>query len=91
MGQQFEVARKVYEMNKDKPREICNTLQPHAWGYNRAHDGNHKTADEILGMLADAASMNANLLLNVGPKGDGSFPDEDISALEEAGRRLKQN
>jgi alpha-L-fucosidase len=91
VGQQFEVAQKVYEMNKDKPREICNTLQPHAWGYNRAHDGNHKTADEILEMLADAASMNANLLLNVGPKGDGSFPDEDISALEEAGRRLKQN
>lgn len=42
-------------------------------------------------MLADAASMNANLLLNVGPKGDGSFPEEDISPLEEAGRRLKQN
>ena len=55
------------------------------------HDRNHKTADEILELLADAASMNTNLLLNVGPKGDGSFPDEDISALEEAGRRLKQN
>jgi len=91
VGQQFEVARKVYEMNKDKPREICNTLQPHAWGYNKAHDGNHKTADEILEMLTDAAAMNANLLLNVGPKGDGSFPEEDISALKEAGRRLKQN
>ena len=91
VGQQFEVARKVYEMNQDKPREICNTLQPHAWGYNRAHDGNHKNADEILEMLADAAAMNANLLLNVGPKGDGSFPEEDISALEEAGRRLKQD
>jgi alpha-L-fucosidase len=91
VGQQFEVARKVYEMNKDKPREICNTLQPHAWGYNKAHDGNHKNAEEILEMLADAAAMNANLLLNVGPKGDGSFPEEDISALVEAGRRLKQN
>lgn len=30
VGQQFEVARKVYEMNKDEPREICNTLQPQA-------------------------------------------------------------
>ena len=78
-------------MNKDKPREICNTLQPHAWGYNKAHDGNHKNAEEILEMLDDAAAMNANLLLNVGPKGDGSFPEEDISALVEAGRRLKRN
>lgn len=85
VGQQFEVARKVYELNKNKPREICNTLQPHAWGYNRQHDGNHKSAQEILEMLEDAAAMDANLLLNVGPKGDGSLPPEDIRALEEAG------
>jgi alpha-L-fucosidase len=32
--------------------------------------------------------MNANLLLNVGPKGDGSFPEEDIAAITEAGARL---
>jgi len=32
VGQQFEVARKVYEKNKNKPSEICNTLQSHAWG-----------------------------------------------------------
>jgi alpha-L-fucosidase len=89
VGQQFEVARCVYELNKDKPREICNTLQPHAWGYNKQHDGNHKNAEEILKMLSDAAAINANLLLNVGPKGDGSFPEEDIRALEEAGRFLK--
>lgn len=88
VGQEFEVARKVYELNKDKPREICNTLQPHAWGYNRQHDGNHKSAEEILLMLEDASAMDANLLLNVGPKGDGSFPEEDIKALEEAGKSL---
>lgn len=91
VGQQFEVARKVYELNKDKPREICNTLQPHAWGYNKAHDGNHKSAEDILEMLSDAAAINANLLLNVGPKGDGSFPEEDIKALEKAGSILKSD
>ena len=91
VGQQFEVARLVYEKNKDKPREICNTLQPHAWGYNKQHDGNHKSADDILQMLEDASTMNANLLLNVGPKGDGSFPEEDIRALTEAGQRLNVN
>jgi len=91
VGQQFEVARKVYEMNKNKPREICNTLQPHAWGYNKKHDGNHKSADEILQILEDAAAINANLLLNVGPKGDGSFPQEDIDALTIAGKQLHEN
>ena len=88
VGQQFEVARKVYELNKDKPKEICNTLQPHAWGYNKAHDGNHKSAEEVLVLLEEAAAQQANLLLNVGPKGDGSIPEEDIRALEEAGQVL---
>ena len=91
VGSQFEVANRVYELNRSKPREICNTLQPHAWGYNKQHDGNHKTAAEILEMLEDAASIDANLLLNVGPKGDGSFPEEDIRALEEAGLILKSD
>ena len=90
IGEEFEVAKITYEKNKDKPKEICNTLQPHAWGYKKATDGKHKTAAEIMGMLADAKKINANLLLNVGPKGDGSFPEEDIKSLTEAGKMLKQ-
>ena len=90
VGEKFEVARKVYELNRGKPIEICNTLQPHAWGYNKKHDGQHKSADEVLEMLSEAKAMDANLLLNVGPKGDGSFPEEDIRALTEAGSILLQ-
>ena len=88
VGKQFEIARKVYEKNKNKPREICNTLQPHAWGYNKADDGIHKTSEEVLQMLKDAELMNANLLLNVGPKGDGSIPEEDVITLRKAGKML---
>jgi alpha-L-fucosidase len=88
VGEQFEVAKIAYEKNKDKPREICNTLQAHAWGYNKNEDGKHKTATDIIQMLNDAEKSNANLLLNVGPKGDGSFPEEDIAALKEAGKIL---
>ena len=47
----------VYEKNKDKPREICNTLQQHVWGYNRQHDGNHKTADDIIRNLVFAERL----------------------------------
>lgn len=90
VGEQFDVAKIAYEKNKDKPREICNTLQPHAWGYNKKHDGKHKTAEDVIDMLKDATKSNANLLLNVGPKGDGSFPEEDITALKEAGKLLKR-
>ncbi len=63
VGQKLEIAKIVYEKNKDKPLEICNTLQPHAWGYNKKHDGNHKTADDIIKMLNDAKKSNANLLV----------------------------
>ena len=91
VGSQFEVARKVYELNKDKPKEICNTLQPHAWGYNKGDDGQHKSADDVMQMLKDAREMNANILLNIGPKGDGSIPEEDVTTLTEAGKRLKND
>jgi len=86
VGQQFEVARMVYEKNMGKPREICNTMQAHAWGYKKSDDGHHKSATDILNMRMDAKKLNANLLLNIGPKGDGSFPEEDITALKEAGK-----
>lgn len=91
VGQQHEVANKVFELNKDKPKEICNTLQPHAWGYNKSVDGQHKKADEVYTILQQMDSIEANLLMNVGPLPDGSFPEEDIITLREVGRRLKEN
>ncbi len=90
VGGQFESARIAYEKNKNKIREICNTLQPHSWGYDKRNDGNHKSSAEIIKMLEEAKKANANLLLNVGPKGDGSFPEEDIKALTEAGKIIKE-
>ncbi len=89
VGEGFEVALKVYELNKDKPKEICNTLQPRAWGYNKAVDGQHKSAVEVMQMLEDAKLLNANLLLNVGPLPDGAFPEEDVKILREVGERLR--
>jgi len=90
VGESFDVAKQAYEKNKNKPREICNTLQPHAWGYNKDNDGKHKTTDDVVEMLRTAKIENANLLLNVGPKGDGSFPGEDIIVLEEVGKKRKE-
>jgi alpha-L-fucosidase len=89
VGQQLEVAKMVYKMNEYKPREICNTLQPHAWGYNKRDNGKHKDANEVIKMLQDAEKLDANLLLNVGPLGDGSFPEEDIISLKEVGLLMK--
>jgi alpha-L-fucosidase len=90
VGNQFEVARLVYEKNKNKPKEICNTLQPHAWGYHKGNDGKHKTADELVKIIKETWAKNANLLMNVGPLPDGSFPEEDIKSLTEAGKILRE-
>jgi len=78
---------KVWEMNKYKPKEICDTLQPKdipgsSWGYNTLADGKHVNEHYVVKMLEQAASVNANLLLNIGPKGDGSIPEEDILTLK---------
>jgi alpha-L-fucosidase len=89
VGSQFEVAQMVFEKNKNKPKEICNTLQPHAWGYNKNTDGHHKTADELVEIIKDTWAKNASLLMNVGPLPDGSFPEEDIVSLSKAGEILK--
>jgi alpha-L-fucosidase len=45
----------------------------------------YKSAGEIIRQLCDVVSKNGNLLLNVGPKTDGTFPDEAKSVLYEVG------
>lgn len=42
-------------------------------------------------MLVDVVSKNGNLLLNIGPKGDGSIPDTDRKILLQIGNWLKMN
>lgn len=85
-----EAGRTVWEKNRGKPVEICNTLQPKEWGYSKAADGKHKTADDVMKMLADAEEKDANLLLNTGPLPDGSIDTVDADTLREVGRRLRQ-
>lgn len=87
VGEQFEIARKVHEMNRNKPKEVCNTMQPHiaglgaSWGYNKAMDGHHLDVHAVKKLLKDAKNENYNLLLNIGPLPDGSVHPEDWAAL----------
>ena len=83
----IEAAEHAWERNKDKPREICDTLQLRGWGYVK--DEQHRDADWVMGQLAAAASQNANLLLNTGPLPDGSIHPDDVRTLREVGRRLR--
>ena len=79
----------AWRKNQGKPAEICDTLQPLEWGYDKRSHGQHKTADDVMGMLARAREQNANLLLNTGPLGDGSIHPTDVATLCEVGRRWR--
>ena len=51
----------------------------------------YKTSYEIITYMIDVVAKNGNLLLNVGPKSDGSFAKEDADILKDIGSWLKVN
>lgn len=85
------IAQRAWERNQHKHNEICDTLQPGAWGYNRADDGHHKGPNEVMQMLETAWDQGCNLLLNTGPLPDGALHPEDVMTLREVGRRLRSS
>lgn len=64
--------------------ESCLTMNDH-WGWN-AEDDRWKSSRHLIRTLVDVASKGGNLLLNVGPKADGTFPAESVERLEAIGR-----
>ena len=86
-----KVARHAWQSNRGKPLEVCDTLQPHGWGYNKADDGKHKTPAQVHKMIESAAGNHWNLLLNTGPLPDGSIHREDVATLRAVGKSLRQN
>ncbi len=85
-----KVAADAWQANKNKHNEICDTLQPHVWGYKKDDDGKHLDADETLRRLGLAFGQDCNLLMNTGPLADGSIHQVDVKTLREVGRRIKQ-
>jgi len=86
----FRAPERHFKGTSEIPLEICDTLQPYSWGYDRLDDSGHKTADQVMEMLERAKGMKANLLLNTGPLPDGSIHPDDVKTLREVGRRLKE-
>jgi alpha-L-fucosidase len=60
-----------------------------SWGY--IENDTFKTPEFIVQQLADIVSKNGNLLLNVGPKSDGTIPQAVQQVLLEVGGWLKVN
>lgn len=65
------------------------SISKNSWGYVQNQD--YKTAGWLIGDLVDVVSKNGALLLNVGPKPDGTIPEPEQDILLEIGRWLEVN
>ena len=63
--------------------ETPQTLN-HTWGYSK-FDKEWKSTGEVIHRLAEIVSKGGNYLLNIGPMGDGSIPEESIKVLKGVG------
>jgi len=69
--------------------EACMTFNG-SWGYMPSA-GDWRPVREVVRMLHTATAGSGNLLLNIGPKPDGSVPEEAGERLPVVGKWLKKN
>ena len=69
---------------KPTPRSAASS-----WGYTQ--NQRYKTPDRLVDDLVDIVSKNGCLLLNVGPRADGTIPEEDQAILKAIGGWLEIN
>ena len=60
-----------------------------SWGYVK--NDTYKSAESIVWQLVDIVSKNGNLLLNIGPKPDGTIPEEAQTILRQIGAWINVN
>jgi alpha-L-fucosidase len=69
--------------------ESCMTMND-SWGYQAADDA-WKTPKQIVRNLALCARDGGNYLLNIGPRADGSIPEDSVGILTAVGRWMERN
>ncbi len=69
--------------------ESCDTMNL-GWGYQK-NDTEWKSPTRIVNDLTICAQQGGNYLLNIGPKPDGSVPEESVRVLERVGQWLDIN
>ena len=72
-----------------RPWEACMTMN-NSWGFHRG-DRAWKSASDVVAMLATVSAGCGNLLLNIGPRGDGSIPSQSVRVLETVGKWLRRH
>jgi alpha-L-fucosidase len=71
------------------PWELCTTITEGAWGYQP--NAKVKPLASLIRMLAGAAGRDGNMLLNVGPRPDGSLDPAQLERLHQIGTWMDTN
>ena len=58
----------------------------HSWGYRK--DNKYKSARQVICDLVDIVSKNGNLLINIGPRADGTITEEEEAELAAKSEQL---
>ncbi|MBK1875805.1 alpha-L-fucosidase [Pelagicoccus mobilis] len=74
---------------RDLPWQTDTATSKDTWSYVEGQE--FKTSGYLLDELIDIVSKNGCLLLNVGPKADGTITEEETRILKEMGAWLKRN
>jgi alpha-L-fucosidase len=89
----FPVDAAVFDIERGQATEILpyfwqtdTSISKNSWGYVAEQD--YKTARDVIHDLADIVSKNGCLLLNIGPRPDGTIPEPEVEVLLEIGRWL---
>jgi len=64
--------------------ELCMTTN-NSWGY-QPNDTHYKSVNQLIRIFVDCISMGGNLLLDIGPKPDGTIAQEQVAILKGIGR-----
>ena len=81
----------VLDSISPKKWETCRGLG-YSFGFNRLEDNKQVIASkDLVRLFVDIVSKNGNLLLNVGPKADGTIPQIQLDRLNDLGNWLKIN
>ncbi len=72
-----------------RPWEVCLTMNE-SWGYNPG-DSDYKSSRRLVQTLCEIAGKGGRLLLNLGPRGDGALPPEQLERLGAVSEWMQRN
>lgn len=84
-----EVERGGFAEAKPYPWQTDTAVARNSWCYTDSLD--YKSSNEIICTLIDTVSKGGNLLLNIGPKADGTIPPGDRAILEDMAAWMEVN